>query len=155
LDQAPLVLGRKQKHESPRQDTIESSIKKFRILDGFASNGRVWKIASECLGEGRRGINAIDSKSFGHQNLGNGKAGPTAKIDNSGPAWQRLGPVANPLYPDRLGSSAYKLGSGALISIRSIYHVVTMSKPTKFTTIAAALLMPSIPNGLKASRRTR
>jgi hypothetical protein len=137
LDQAPLILGRKQKHESPCQDTIESSIKQFRILDGFASNGCVWEIASEYLDERWCGINAIDSKSFGHQNLSNGKAGPTAKINNSGPAWQRFGPVADPLYPDRRRPSAYKLGSDAFITVRSIYHVVTISKRVRAIHAAA------------------
>src|SRR5262249_27183817 len=104
---------------------------------GFASNWRVWKIASECLDERWRGINAVDSKPFGHQNLSNGKAGPTTKINNSGPAWQRPGPVADPLHPDSRRSSAYKLGSDALISVRSIYHVVTMSKRVRAIHAAA------------------
>jgi hypothetical protein len=133
LNQASLILWRKHKHESPCQDTIESSIEKLRILDGFASDGSVWEIASECLDERSCGINAIDAKSFGHQSLGNGNAGPAAKINNSGPAWQRFSPVADPLHPDNRRSSAYKRGCDALISVRSIHHAATISKASSRT----------------------
>jgi hypothetical protein len=75
-DQASLIFGTKQKHESPCQDAIESSIKKSRILNGFANHGCVWEIALECLDEGWCCINAKDMKAFGDQNLGDGETGP-------------------------------------------------------------------------------
>jgi hypothetical protein len=127
-DQAPLIVWRKQKHQSPGQDSIKRSIEKSRILDGFTRNGRVWEIAAESFDERRRRIDAIDFKSFRHQNRGNGNAGPTAKVNNGSPARQRPGPVAHPRYPDRRRSSAYKLGSDAFISVRSIQHVNTIAK---------------------------
>jgi hypothetical protein len=73
-----LVLGRKQEHESPRQDAIESAIEESRILDGFANDGRVREIASECLDERGCCINSKRAEPFGNQNLGNGKTGPAA-----------------------------------------------------------------------------
>ncbi len=78
LDQAALIFGRKQEHEPPRQDTIDSSIKESRLLNRFASHGGVGEIAPECLDERWCGIDAKDIQALGDQNLGNGETGPAA-----------------------------------------------------------------------------
>jgi hypothetical protein len=82
-----LVLGRKQEHESPRQDTIESAIEESRILDGFANDGCVREIALESLDERWCCINSKRAKAFGDQNLGNRKTGPAAQVDDGGSGW--------------------------------------------------------------------
>ena len=80
------------------------------------------EVASECLDERWCCVNAKHLKSFGHKNLSNGRTRPTAKIDDSGPAWQRFGPVADHLHPDTsragaTGTTCQKLGSDPLVSV--------------------------------------
>jgi len=119
--QLPLIFGRKQEHEPPCEDTIESSIKKLRILDGFANHRDVWKIASECLDERWGCINAKDGKPFGDQNLGDGGTGPAAQINNSGPAWERSSPLPHDIHADArktaTATAGQKLRRDTFISI--------------------------------------
>src|SRR6185437_3453628 len=70
-DQAPLLFGRKQENKSPRQNRIEYSVKKSRLLNRLASHPRVWQIPPERLHKSRRRIHSEHVQPFTNQNLSN------------------------------------------------------------------------------------
>ena len=131
MDQLSLNVGRKQEDQSPCQDTSERAIKESRLLDGFARHRRIRKAASECLDKRWCCINAKGVQSFGNQNLGDGKSGPTAEVDHGGTARERSGPLPHLTHADA-GSAAtapasQKLLGDTFVAIRSIYDGLSIS----------------------------
>lgn len=132
MDQAPLILRRKQEDESPCKDSIESSIEEPRILDGFASHGDVGEIAPECRDERCRRINAEDVKSFARQHLSDGKARPAPQVNDRSSARQRSGPLPYLIHADAGKTAAAATGQELLgdtfVSARSIHHGFIISR---------------------------
>lgn len=83
-DQALLVFSTKQEDKTPCQNSIECSIKKTRILNGFTNYRCIRKSVSERLDESWCSIDAKNIQTFGDQNLGDGETGTAAQVDDSG-----------------------------------------------------------------------
>jgi hypothetical protein len=78
-----LIFSLEKEHQPPRQDSIEGSIKQFRLLNRFANDGCAGQVVLERRDKGWCCIYSEDMKSFVNQYRRDGKTGPAAQINDA------------------------------------------------------------------------